>query len=87
LGAAYFAKRQAARVAWAEIREEIAKRKESFNTLRKEVLEILEYINELEKGIADSFSNKVNYYTNPLDNISPKLLEVLAEIALVQYTI
>jgi hypothetical protein len=48
---------------------------------------MLEYINKLEKGIADSFSNKVNCYADPPDNISPELLEVLAEIALVRYTI
>jgi hypothetical protein len=87
LGAAHFAKRRAARVVWVEIREEIAKRKESFNALGKEVLEMLEYIDELEKGIADSFGNKVDCYADPLDNASPKLLEVLTEIVLVRYAI
>jgi uncharacterized coiled-coil DUF342 family protein len=87
LGAAHFTKRRAARVAWAEIREEIAKRKESFNALGKEVLEMLEHIDELEKGIADSFGNEVDCYADPPDDTSPELLEVLAEIALVRYAI
>jgi hypothetical protein len=87
LGAAHFAKRRAARVAWAETREEIAKRKESFDALGKEVLEMLEHIDELEKGIADSFSNEVDCYADPPDDASPELLEVLAEIALVRHAI